>query len=91
MTKTFAAKKEFFSKKGCRPFSREDRIELSSSPASVTALVLGVLCIYVRGVCALFLSPQEREPRSPTDEWCSAAVVMATAEQKKEGEEKGGY
>lgn len=36
------------------------------------------------------LSLQEQEPRSPTDEWCSAAVVMATAEQK-EGEEKGGY
>lgn len=36
------------------------------------------------------LSLQEQELRSPTDEWCSAAVVMATTEQK-EGEEKGGY
>lgn len=62
------------------------QIGLSSSFASVTALALSVLCIDVRGA----LSLQEQEPRSPTDEWCSAAVVMATAEQK-EGEEKGGY
>lgn len=58
---------------------------MSGSFASVTALALSVLCIDVRGA----LSLQEQEPRSPTDEWCSAAVVMATAEQK-EGEEKGG-
>lgn len=36
------------------------------------------------------LSLQEQEPRSPTDEWRSAAVVMATA-GGKEGEEKAGY
>lgn len=59
---------------------------MSSSLASLTALALSVLCIDVRGA----LSLQEQEPRSPADEWCSAAVVIATAEQK-EGEEKGGY
>lgn len=63
------------------------RIGPSSSFASVTALALSVLCIDVRGA----LSLQEQEPRSPTDEWCSAAVVMATAEQKEGEEEKGGY
>lgn len=55
----------------------------------MTALALGVLCIDVRGTLPLSLSLQEREPRFPADEWCSAAVVIATAEPK-EGEEKGG-
>lgn len=59
---------------------------VSSSFASVTALALSMLCIDVRGT----LSLQEQEPRSPTDEWCSAAVVMATT-VRKEGEEMGGY
>lgn len=52
----------------------------------MTALALSELCIDVRGAHSL----QEQELRSPTDEWRSAAVVKATAEQK-EGEEKGGY
>lgn len=96
MSKTFATTTEDGEKK--REGKNKQRRELlparslcaqigpSSSFASVTALALSVLCIDVRGA----LSLQEQEPRSPTDEWCSAAVVMATTEQK-EGEEKGGY
>lgn len=61
----------------------EPRTDESTSAASVTALELSALCIDVREAHSL----QEQEPRSPPDEWCSAAVVMATAEQKGGGGE----
>lgn len=52
----------------------------------VTALALTVMYSCERCV----LSLQEQEPRSPADEWRSAAVLIATTEQKGGGRRRVG-